>query len=96
MSNFKGKTIIVTGAAMGLGFATSESLASKGANVTLVDYNEDALNKAKTELESKFPESKFLTVKADVSVEEEVKNYVEATVKEFGNVDGLYNNAGIE
>ena len=39
MSNFKGKTIIVTGAAMGLGFATSESLDSKGANVTLVDYN---------------------------------------------------------
>lgn len=96
MSNFKGKTIIVTGAAMVLGLAAAESLASKGADITLVDYNEEALGKAKSELESKYPESKFLTVKADVSVEEQVKNYVNETVKTFGKVDGLYNNAGIE
>ncbi|RZJ33356.1 MAG: oxidoreductase, partial [Chryseobacterium sp.] len=35
MANFKGKTIIVTGAAMGLGYAAAESLASKGADLTL-------------------------------------------------------------
>jgi len=96
MANLKGKVIIVTGAGMGLGLAAADVLASKGANVTLVDYNDEALNKAKAELEAKYPESKFLTVTADVSVEENVKNYVDATVREFGKIDGLYNNAGIE
>lgn len=96
MVNLKGKVIIVTGAGMGLGLAAADVLASKGANVTLVDYNDEALNKAKAELEAKYPESKFLTVTADVSVEENVKNYVDATVREFGKIDGLYNNAGIE
>ncbi len=96
MANLKGKVIIVTGAAMGLGLSAVEVLASKGADLTLVDYNDEALNKTKEELTSKFPERKFLTVAADVSVEENVKNYVDQTVKEFGKVDGLYNNAGIE
>jgi len=81
---------------MGLGFAAAESLASKGADLTLVDYNAEALNKAKAELQSKYPDSRFLTFSADVSIEERVKAYVDATVKEFGKVDGLYNNAGIE
>ncbi|MEC3875725.1 glucose 1-dehydrogenase [Chryseobacterium salviniae] len=96
MANLKGKVIIVTGAAMGLGLAAAEVLAWKGADLTLVDYNDEALNKTKEELASKFPDRKFLTVAADVSVEENVKNYVDQTVKEFGKVDGLYNNAGIE
>lgn len=96
MANLKGKVIIVTGAAMGLGLAAAEVLASKGADLTLVDYNDEALNKTKEELALKFPDRKFLTVAADVSVEENVKNYVYQTVKEFRKVDGLYNNAGIE
>jgi len=96
MANLKGKVIIVTGAAMGLGLSAADILASKGAYITLVDYNGEALSKAQSDLQSKYPESKFLTVTADVSVEENVKNYVEQTVKEFGKVDGLYNNAGIE
>lgn len=96
MSDFKNKTIIITGAAMGLGLATAEELASKEANLTLVDYNEEALNKAKDELSRKYPDARFLMVTADVSDEEAVKNYVDATVKEFGKIDGFYNNAGIE
>lgn len=96
MSDFKNKTVIITGAAMGLGLSTAEVLASKGANISLVDYNEEALNKAKSELSAKYPESKFLTVVADVSNEEAVKNYVDKTVAEFGKIDGFYNNTGIE
>lgn len=96
MANLKGKVIIITGAAMGLGLAAADVLASKGADLTLVDYNAEALDKTKADLQSKYPESKFLTVTADVSVEENVKNYVDETVKTFGKVDGLYNNAGIE
>lgn len=96
MANLKGKVIIVTGAGMGLGLAAADVLASQGADLALVDYNDEALHTAKSELQSKYPERKFLTVTADVSIEENVKNYVDQTVKEFGKVDGLYNNAGIE
>ncbi|MEG1266609.1 MAG: SDR family NAD(P)-dependent oxidoreductase, partial [Myroides sp.] len=96
MSDLKGKVIIVTGAAMGLGFAAADVLAAKGAHITLVDYNSEALEKAKSELSAKHIDSEFLVVTADVSVEENVKNYVDQTVQKFGKVDGLYNNAGIE
>lgn len=96
MANLKDKVMIVTGAAMGLGLAASQVLASKGANVVIVDYDEEALQKAKEDLEKEFPESKFLAITADVSNEEAVKNYVQKTVETFGKIDGLYNNAGIE
>ena len=96
MSTFQGKTVIVTGGAMGLGLAASKVLAQKGANLALVDYNEDALNKAKAEIDGLAPNAKIITVVADVSNEQAVKNYVDTTVAQFGTIDGFYNNAGIE
>lgn len=96
MNSFNGKTIIITGGAMGLGLATAKVVAQKGANITIVDYNEEALNKAKAEINGLAPEAKILTIVADVSSEEAVKNYVDKTVAEFGRIDGFYNNAGIE
>lgn len=92
----KNNVIIITGAAMGLGFAAAKELASQGANLVLVDYNDKSLNDAKTGLNNEFPDVKIITVVADVSKEEAVKNYVDETVKAFGRIDGLYNNAGIE
>lgn len=96
MKNFEGKTVIITGAAMGLGLATSKVLAQKGANLSLVDYNGEALENAKKEIQSLAPEAKIILIVADVSDEEAVINYVEKTVSEFGQIDGFYNNAGIE
>jgi len=96
MKNFENKAIIITGAAMGLGLAAAKELASRGANLTLVDYNEKSLLEAKNEISKQYPGSNIITVVADVSDEEAVKNYVEETVKVFGRIDGLYNNAGIE
>src|SRR5690606_7530324 len=92
----KNKVIIITGAAMGLGYAAAKELASKGANLVLVDYNEKGLADAKANLNKEFPEVKTITVVADVSNEDAVKNYVDAAVKTFGRIDGFYNNAGIE
>src|SRR5690606_34930133 len=92
----KDKVIIITGAAMGLGYATAKELASKSAKLTLVDYNDKGLQDAKKELNKEFPDAKILTIVADVSNEEAVKNYVDLTVKEYGRIDGFYNNAGIE
>ena len=96
MKSLKNKAIIITGAAMGLGLATAKELASRGANLTLVDYNEKSLTEARNEISKQSSEVKIITVVADVSKEEAVKNYVEETVKAFGRIDGLYNNAGIE
>lgn len=81
---------------MGLGLAAAKELASQGALLALVDYNEKSLRQAKDEISKQFPASKIVTVIADVSKENEVKNYVEETLKAFGRIDGLYNNAGIE
>jgi len=96
MSTFQGKTIVITGAAMGLGLATAKVIAERGADLTLVDYNEEALNKAKEEILAIAPDARVLTITADVSNEDAVKNYVDKTVAEYGKIDGFYNNAGIE
>ena len=45
----KNKVIVITGAAMGLGLAAAKELASRGADLTLVDYNEKSLEEAKKE-----------------------------------------------
>lgn len=92
----KDKVIIITGAAMGLGLATAEYLAKKGAKLSLVDYNAEALEDAVKKLKEIDAHLELLTVEADVSDEEAVKNYVEKTVETFGRIDGFYNNAGIE
>jgi NAD(P)-dependent dehydrogenase (short-subunit alcohol dehydrogenase family) len=96
MKNFKNKAIVITGAAMGLGLAAAKELAAQGANLTMVDYNEKGLTEAKEEISKQFPGIKIITITADVSNEDAVKNYVDETVKAFGRIDGLYNNAGIE
>ncbi|RYY25285.1 MAG: glucose 1-dehydrogenase [Chitinophagaceae bacterium] len=96
MKKFDNKSIIITGAAMGLGLAAANELAAQGADLTLVDYNEKSLAAAKDDLSKKYPKGKFIAVTADVSDEQAVKNYVAAALNAFGRIDGLYNNAGIE
>jgi NAD(P)-dependent dehydrogenase (short-subunit alcohol dehydrogenase family) len=96
VKNLENKIIIITGAAMGLGLAAAKELASRGANLTLVDYNEKSLEEAKKEINIQYPVVKVINVVADVSKEDAVKNYVDETVNAFGRIDGLYNNAGIE
>lgn len=96
MKNFENKVIIITGAAMGLGLAAAKELAARGAQLTLVDFNEKSLQEAKDDISKAFPQNKIVTVVADVSDEQAVKHYIDETLKAFGRIDGLYNNAGIE
>jgi len=92
----EGRVVVITGAAMGLGEATAIEAAKEGAKLALVDLNAEALEHAKQELRSKYPEAEVLIVTADVSENAAVKNYVDETMKAYGRIDGFYNNAGIE
>lgn len=93
---FKDKVIIITGAASGLGQDAAKRIASEGAKLVLVDLNEEALKETNSLLKEVNSEAEVLTLKADVSNEDEVKNYVSKTVEAFGKIDGFFNNAGIE
>jgi NAD(P)-dependent dehydrogenase (short-subunit alcohol dehydrogenase family) len=90
------KVIVITGAAMGLGQATAMEAAKEGAKLSLVDQNADALEQSKQEIAAKYPGTEILTIVADVSKEDEVRRYVDETVRQFNRIDGFYNNAGIE
>src|SRR5690606_38978314 len=96
MKSLEHKVVVITGAAMGLGLATAREAAAQGAMLSLVDYNEKALGEAKENILKEYPQMKIITVVADVSKEADVKNYVNATMKEFNRIDAFYNNAGVE
>lgn len=81
---------------MGLGLAVAEELASLGSQLSLVDYNEKSLEEARKGILAKFPESQIITFVADVSRENEFKSFVDEALKTYGQIDGFYNNAGIE
>lgn len=96
MKRLEGKVIVITGAGMGLGLAAAIESAKNGAHLTLVDYNAAALEDAKAQVLKTNPNTKVLTVVADVSSEAAVKNYVDQTLAAYSRIDGFYNNAGIE
>ena len=93
---FKGKAVIVTGAASGLGKETALRLAREGAALVLVDLKQDALDEVAAETSKAAPKAEVVTVVADVSKEAEVGKFVDAAMKKFGRIDGFFNNAGIE
>ncbi|MGV2068448.1 SDR family NAD(P)-dependent oxidoreductase [Agrobacterium sp. 22-226-1] len=91
---FKGKAVLITGAAGGIGKATTKAFHDKGANLVLVDLNKDALEAMSAELGLKPDRS--VVIAADVSKETEVESFVAATKARFGKIDVFFNNAGIE
>ncbi|SOS14556.1 3-ketoacyl-ACP reductase [Pseudomonas syringae pv. cerasicola] len=89
----KDKLIIITGGCQGLGRAMAEYLAGKGANLALLDLNQDKLDQAVVACEA-------LGVKAraylcNVANEEQVVDTVNKVAEDFGAIHGLVNNAGI-
>ncbi len=96
MKNLEKKVIVITGAAMGLGLATALEAAKNGAKLAIIDFNASSLDQAKEQIAAKFPEIEMISLVADVTNEEQVKDFVAETIKTFGRIDGFYNNAGIE
>jgi len=88
------KTAIVTGGSKGLGLAMAEGLASAGANIVIISRNEKE-GKAAAEKILKEYKTKAIAISATVTSEEDIQKAVATTIKEFGSIDILINNAGI-
>lgn len=87
----QGKTVIVTGAAGGLGKVIATAYLQAGANVAICDVNETRLQECTAE----FSGDSFLASKVDVTDESSVQAFVQSAVDKFGRLDILVNNAGL-
>jgi len=85
----KGKVAIVTGGSRGIGFQTAKIFSENGADVIISSKNAEQLKNAANQLKNTIP------IAADIRNEKEVRNVVEETIKKFGKIDILINNAGI-
>uniref|UniRef100_A0A2A4ITT1 Uncharacterized protein n=1 Tax=Heliothis virescens TaxID=7102 RepID=A0A2A4ITT1_HELVI len=87
--SFKDKVVIVTGSSSGIGAAIAIKFAEEGAKVAIVGRNQEKLNNVAKKC------GKPLVLVADVSKDEDAKRIVDETVRVFGKLDILINNAGI-
>ena len=92
MGEIRGKRAIVTGGAMGYGFATCKRLIEEGCDVTIWELNEDALGEAKGRLEN-IGKGKVFAYPCDVSDRERVRELTAQAKADMGQVDILVNNA---
>jgi len=91
--NLKGKSGIVTGAGSGIGFGLATGLLQAGAKIAIAGRNLEKLEKAAEALRQYG--GPVIPLQADIGKMEDIKNLVDNTVKEFGEIDFLFNNAGI-
>ena len=89
-----GKSIYVTGGAQGLGKAMATGLAEAGADVAIVDINEEKAKATAAEI-AQATGQKVIAVKTDVTDPEEVEAMVKTVVDQLGGLDAAFNNAGM-
>lgn len=90
----KGKHFFITGASAGLGKALAFELASHGAYLSLAARRHERLVEIQQELSEKYPDTRVLSIKADVSDKESSRRMFEDSVDYFGGLDGVIANAG--
>jgi len=87
----KNKVVVITGASSGIGKALAKEFASMGSKLSLGARRTELLE----ELRIEFPDTEILIQKTDVSNENDCRILIEETIKRFGQIDVLINNAGI-
>jgi NAD(P)-dependent dehydrogenase (short-subunit alcohol dehydrogenase family) len=93
ITNFKGKTAVLTGGASGFGLECARIGARMGMNLVLVDVQQDALDKARLELEAQGVQ--VLAQRVDVSSAEQMQALAKAVEQRFGAPNFVFNNAGV-
>lgn len=91
--NLSGKTAIVTGGSVGIGYGITYRLAEAGAKVLIANRNEEDAKKSAESLSQLGYDVRYTIT--DVANESDVKNMVAESVTQFGHLDILVNNAGI-
>ena len=93
MSQISGKSIIITGASSGIGEATAKMLAERGAKLMLAARRADKLDKLVAEIEAAGGTAAYQVV--DVTKQSQVQALADETLKQYGKIDVMVNNAGI-
>lgn len=89
-----GKVAIITGASSGIGVQIAKAFAEQGADVAILARRYKRLKKLAKEIESMG--RKALPIKCDVTIEKEVISSVKTVLNNFGKIDILMNNAGVD
>jgi NAD(P)-dependent dehydrogenase (short-subunit alcohol dehydrogenase family) len=90
-----GETVIVTGAGGGIGYEAARALLWLGANVVIAEINEQNGKHAAEKLSTQFEASRVAFIRTDVGDETSVQNLFQESVRSFGKVDVVINNATI-
>jgi meso-butanediol dehydrogenase/(S,S)-butanediol dehydrogenase/diacetyl reductase len=88
MTSLGGRTVLITGAARGIGAATARRLAREGARLVLADQDGPGVEKLAGELQQ-------VAVRADVTKPDDIARMVEEPYRRWGRLDVLFNNAGV-
>lgn len=91
---YEGKTVIVTGGARGIGEGCVRVFYQAGSNVVICDRDQDRSTVLLNELNGRSKSNKVVFIKTDVSIIAELLNLVHATIRQFGRLDCIINNAG--
>ena len=94
MTDFGGKVVIVTGGALGMGGDTASEFARHGASVVIADLDSEAGLRRQSEIRADGGSALF--VESDVARSDDARKVVRSAVAEFGGVDILFNNVGIQ
>ena len=94
MSDMNDRVALITGASSGIGRASAEAFATKGAKVVLAARRQDELASLVTEIEARGGQA--TAIKTDVSRTKDVEQMVAHAIEAFGRLDYAVNNAGIE
>lgn len=91
-ARFDGRAALITGGAIGFGRAFARALVAEGASVAIADIDAEGAERTAAELSSS---GQALAVRCDVADADQMDEAVAATVRRFGGVDILINNAGL-